>query len=444
MCCQRLLLLAHHIPSKACAYYDTADRCWSVLDLGGRRLPPPRTSSASPSAMRLRCMTRHGVAVPTSSCGHLLLVWSPWARGAPRTSLCRPQGGCGNWAGDQSPLRSVGTPDITDAIRHVNGLPATEPPTSRHLLQWVMHNTVGATLGAGCPGMEPAGAALCAGKGRAGTRAVGRSAGLDGDVSRTTGAGAGAGYRTARVAACRPDLAAPLANMAATIARKSATWCWTRCCSPGRPQRGVGKGAGAGGGGGGGSRAPASPMTAQEEADWDYTEVLAAEQGADLQRATRLWPLSGVAARVQPPRVGALPWSEACVWHQGLYVHHLRSPPTPGSPSTSTCGRWTLSSCSRHWRPWALSIVLLSEREANAILELMVLPASPGSPLLWKGGSVLMHLCYACDAATQSVLPPGGGYKRAAGWRGWTACLAQLQRCMRHLVSAQLFRRGNH
>ena len=192
-------------------------------------------------------------------------------------------------------------------------------------------------------------------------------------------------------------------------------------------------------------------IAAMNETDWDYGRALGATSLASLKHAAglRLLSLGQLAAHVQPAAVGCVPWSQHvfCTLNFAIAVqqpegealneylrpvgHLLLLPAHAEEPEVvanwppiymlyiCACpckGRRATGSRSGQISEAGRSVLLLSEREANGLLEAMWAGSGGGgSQPAGKAAPLLVSLCHACAA------PPLRLAAAAAGGGAWQA-----------------------
>jgi hypothetical protein len=203
---------------------------------------------------------------------------------------------------------------------------------------------------------------------------------------------------------------------------------------------------------------------ARQEVDWPYAVALTAASAAELGRCTtslQLLPLTDVAKQLLQPRcIGEIPWATGVYVTQG-FVYAVEQLSAGGAASGSTCWNEYLRLVSDVLVLPSREVVLVSEREAEGLLELWLeqkgfttVSGSSGlsSRVSARAGTAtsssahLVSLSYALAAAgggplATALLPAAAA---AAGRTGHAVVGKQGQELVNvpELVSMQLFNGG--
>jgi hypothetical protein len=169
-------------------------------------------------------------------------------------------------------------------------------------------------------------------------------------------------------------------------------------------------------------------IAAAAETDWEYSQALGATSLADLVARTRLQllPLADLAAQLQPAGLADLPWSrlvfatpnfarateqpegEAANEYQRAVDALLLLPATAEAAAAAVAGSACGGGSRAEGKPGerGLAVLLLSERECNALLELLWQAGCGGAASGTRKESpppLLANLCYACEVQQQPV-----------------------------------------
>ncbi|KAL4434355.1 hypothetical protein ABPG75_000796 [Micractinium tetrahymenae] len=421
-----LLPLLDRSRFRGVCFFDEGQRKWVVLNLQGRCLPrdcaPIREAQALTLFDEARC---RGADLQLRPDAVGLLTLGP---ATCKDKLMQAAGRMRKLGKGQT-LCVVGTPDITAKIARVAGLPpggAHGQLTSRHVLGWAMFNTVlatqkgvlewahqglqfAATRGAPEHALQPEVLTLEAMYGSARTLC---------DVPEVLA------QQQSRRQAQRADLPASMARLMADVAQRGG-------------QYGAGHEVVAQGGLGEECERELEREEEQEEeveqevarvaalaeTDWNYASALLAGSCGELERhiGRRLLPLRSLAAQLAPAAVGGLAWSPlvfatpnfAFTTEQpaGAALNEYLRPVgylllLPAAPG-SGCGGGG-DACADSKARAGGAVVLLSEREANGLMEALWPGSSAGggsssSNGFSKAGSggaapLLVSLPYACAA----------------------------------------------
>eukprot|EP00887_Chlorella_sp_A99_P004660 scaffold4.g4660.t1 len=438
-------------------YFDEEDRCWSVLDLQGRRLPrhvsPIQENQAFTIFDEARC---RGADLELRPDAVGLLTLSPTLQ---KDKLMQGAGRLRRLGKGQR-LRIVGTADITEKIARLAAAaaaggedggppevaagatpsaPAPRPSaaslTSLEVLGFVMANTVLATLH-GVLEWAHQGLHFAATRGAPDRALVPEVLELErmyGDCRRHAPLPSiVAEQRARRVWA---DLDGGMAALMEDVVHRSATYgaghevvrqhglgeeCERELEREEEEEEEV--------------ECEVPRVTAREEVDWSYAKVLDASSVEELRSRTglALLPLRGLAARLEPGAVGALAWSGR-LFCTPNFANAVELPAGGGSP-----GEYLRPVDALLLLPAggadgeAPAAVLVSEREANGLLE-QLWARGPGvsigppanAPPSKPRHPVLASLCYAA----QALQPARGGAAGAGPLRlaarvsaaGWAA-----------------------
>ncbi|KAL4516828.1 hypothetical protein Ndes2437A_g00949 [Nannochloris sp. 'desiccata'] len=144
-------------------------------------------------------------------------------------------------------------------------------------------------------------------------------------------------------------------------------------------------------------------LEAREEIDWRYESVLTATSILDISATVQVRTLVEVAAFLHPARV-----KKDIDWSKKVYctTNFLSSADDSAFEKRSFLRVHGVFAINEYLRPVDVflllpgdnSVVLLSEREANGVLKAML--ESKKQKHCRYTGALLMHLCYACDAAS--------------------------------------------
>ncbi|KAL4423252.1 hypothetical protein ABPG77_000044, partial [Micractinium sp. CCAP 211/92] len=402
-----LLPLLDRSRFRGVCFFDEGQRQWAVLDLQGRCLPrdcsPIREAQALTLFDEARC---RGADLQLRADAVGLLTLGP---ATCKDKLMQAAGRMRKLGKGQT-LRTVGTADITARIARASGLaPAAAAAgglTSRHVLAFVMANTV-ATTQKGVLEWGHQGLQFAAARGapeHALQPEVLTLEAMYGSARTLCGVPEVLGQQHRRRQAERGNLPDDMAQLMADVA-----------------QRGGGYGAGlevvAQGGLGEECERELERQEEEEEevekevarvaplaeASWDYAAALHAGSVEALERAIgkRLLPLSSLAAHLVPQAVSGLAWSPL-VFATPNFAHATEQAPgaalneylrpvgdmllladAPGEYDSHADAKPAAGG----------AVVLLSEREANGFLE-----------ALWPGGS----------RTTGNVRSKAGSYRAAA------------------------------
>ncbi|MBX9448652.1 MAG: hypothetical protein KL787_02555 [Taibaiella sp.] len=205
-------------------------------------------------------------------------------------------------------------------------------------------------------------------------------------------------------------------------------------------------------------------LEAREEIDWRYESVLTATSILDISATVQVRTLVEVAAFLHPARV-----KKDIDWSKKVYctTNFLSSADDSAFEKRSFLRVHGVFAINEYLRPVDVflllpgdnSVVLLSEREANGVLKAML--ESKKQKHCRYTGALLMHLCYACDAASTKqqqqgkpidvspLLPPNlspikfalNGNAASRDTQYTRSILKALQSgvCLKQFVSMQLF-----
>lgn len=458
---QRLLHLPRTLENGAerfqgVCYFDTEQRCWCLLDLRGRTMPRHTSRIAERDAFTVYDEARcRGTDLQLRQTAVGLLTLGP---NCCKDKLMQAVGRLRQLDRGQT-LTFVGTSDITEKIRKLNDIinssssSSSSLPvlTSHHMLQWVMHNTVQSTLN-GILDWSRQGLHFTHAKDAP------QHALMDEVLELADMYG---GPRDEQpvpdmvlsfTRKSRSDLVPGLQQLVAVIGEHSAMY--------GEGHRAVAQG---------GLNQEVERelereqeeeeeverevprMEAAAEKDWDYRKAIGAVTLQDISSLTDVRPLSELARRVHPHSVHSIPW-DARVYCTANFISTIIqvSPTEQLNEYLRPIDTFLLLPDRDSSRESA--IVLISEREANSLLKLMLQSRSAfqgATSTTVINSSVLMHLCYACQAAAEdnsssssprlaSVTNHDG--RQIAGLPLQSARgQFNLSDCMRQLVSAQLF-----
>lgn len=441
-----LLPLLDRARFRGVCHYDEEEREWVVVDLLGRRLPrhqsPIRESQAFTLFDEARC---RGADLQLRPAAVGLLTLGP--------STCKDKlmqsAGRLRKLGKGQTLQIVGTADVTAKISRLAGTEeapagAGQPPalTSCHVLAWAMSNTVAATqrgvlewghqgllfadtLGAPERSLQPEVLELAAMYGAArdwrGVPELVSEQHSRRQAARDAAAGSGGSHLAPAMQQLTEAIVAAgrQYGMGHQVVAQSGLGeeCERELEREEEEEEEVER------------QVPRVEPAAEE--DWHYGVALSAASLSQLERLTgvHMLPLAQLAARVQPEAVGRLAWSPlafctpnfaATVQQQpGEAVNEYLRPVShllllPGAPAGTSGGN--SGSSGADMTAGSCAVVMLTEREANGLLEVMwsgssgsTVGISSLSALLFRGKGgplpLLVSLCYACEAQEQVPAP---------------------------------------
>ncbi len=415
-------------------YFDSENKGWSIMDLTGNIRPrgTSRISEAHSFTIydEARC---RGADLQLRQTAVGLVTLGPKCC---KDKLMQAAGRLRQLGRGQT-LRFVGTKDITDKICEVNqaagrAVPNLDALSPKHVLQWVMHNTVQATLN-GITEWAKQGVHFCNTKDSPEHALVDEILDLPEMYGKPLHEEALPGVVAACAARARQGLAPNLKLLVEDIERKGSLYGQghTVVAQGGldeevereleREQEQEEE-----------IEVEIAAEAARDEHDWDYSKALSVISKDDLEKIVELVPLSQVAKLLEPSSVHSISWSTNVVATKN-FIYAIQDSASSGG---------SLNAFLRHVDSLLLlpvpgSFVLLSEREANALIPLMLQSAKTATSQ-HHNGCLLWHLRYACAAANERAelqLLLGGSGKEAVH----AAADMLVNASVDQLVSAQLF-----
>ncbi|MEW5310745.1 MAG: hypothetical protein WDW38_002512 [Sanguina aurantia] len=388
---------------------------WSVLDTHGRCLPCHSSPIAEREAFVIfddaRC---RGADLQLRRGAVGLLTLGP---GMCKDKLMQAAGRLRQLGRGQT-LRIIGTPDITAKIVDASPVPLLPPDiTSLHVLRWVMHNTVQATLH-GIPEWSRQGLHFAATKG-APERAM-----LDEVLQLGEFYGGALGQcsiadKVSRMGRdqfvrCEGRLTSKMQVHVDVIRQRSVQYGSSQLLRAGgaadeecereleeeaeeeeEVEREIPR------------------MKARPESDWDYAAALRVSSPSALKGVTSIVSLKAFSTLLQPTSIDSLGWSPSvfCTANFALAI--------PFTAQPSALSKSQPGALNEYLRPVNFSltypdgkVLLVSEREADGLLELIRQSSGSSSshhPVLpmsgCTAGPVLQNLCYASAGLDASSVP---------------------------------------
>jgi hypothetical protein len=186
-------------------------------------------------------------------------------------------------------------------------------------------------------------------------------------------------------------------------------------------------------------------VEAAREQDWDYSQALGATSIQELEEGAgvEILKLKALAQKLVPESIHAVPWSEQ-VFCTSNFAFATQQPEARGALNEylrAVDALLVLPASGKDGKEGGPAVLLLSERECNALLELLW-QRPESSPERGAETALLANLCYVYQSLAQQAVTGQGVVVQLAAGRGRgkqppTGLLGG--ELMKVLVSIQLF-----